>query len=451
MASFHAFHDLADLRTQVLGRVLGTALLGVAGGGFEVLAEAQLLGDLGVGGVVVPHRGGNFRKVVNALGRNHAFALAHGVDRLAGLEAHHSGDLLPETVHTPVSELARDGGDDGEFLVGHVEHVAVASHLLANGSQGVFAASLFVFIKNDNIGHVKHFNLLELGVSPEFGGHHIEGMVGHRRDGVAALADAAGFAENEVEADRFGDLDGSVEVGADLRAAATAGETAHVEVVVGERVHADAVPKQGAAGSLSGRVDAQQADLLAGVVALNAEHQFVEQAGFPRAARTGEPDDGHVLVRGAARLNGRLERLLVGRFREREQQTDLGHVLGRHRPVQAVHALLTDQVDLAGEPHQVVNHAHQAHGSPVVGRVDLGDARLVEGANFGRRDGAATAAKDADVLATGFIEQLANVGEVLHVAALVRGQGHGVRVFLNGAVNHRFGGLVVAEVNDFGP
>ena len=75
----------------------------------------------------------------------------------------------------------------------------------------------------------------------------------------------------------------------------------------------------------------------------------------------------------------------------------------------------------------------------------------MEGANFGRRDGAATASKDTDVLATGFIEQLANVGEVLHVAALVRGQGHGVSVFLNSAIDHRFGRLVVAEMNHFGP
>ena len=447
----HALHDLADLGAQVPRSGLGTSLLGVAGGGFEVLAEAQLLGDLGVGGVVVAYRGGDFRQVVNALGRNHALALAHGVDRFAGLEAHHGGDLLPEAVHAPVGELAGDGGDNGEFLVGHVEHVAVASNLLANGSQGVFAAPLFVFIKNDNIGHIEHFNLFELGVSTELGGHDVQGMVGHRRDGVAALADAAGLAEDEVEADRFGDLDGSVEVGADLRTAAAAGEAAHVEVVVRERIHADAVPKQGAAGSLSGRVNAQQADLLAGVVPLNAEHQFVEQAGFSCAARTGEPNHGHVLVRGAARLNGRLERLLVGRFRERQQQADLGHVVGRDRPVQAVRALLAHEVNLAGEPHQVVNHAHQAHRAAVVGRVDLGDARLVEGANFRRCDGAATAAKDADVLATGFIEQLTNVREVLHVAALVRGQGHGVSVFLNGAVNHRFGGLVVAEVNDFGP
>ena len=265
---------------------------------------------------------------MDALGRNHALALAHGVDRFAGLEADHGGDLLPETVHAAVGELARDGGDDGEFFVGHVEHVAVAAHLLANGSKSVFAASLFIFIKNDNIGNIEHFNLLELGVGSELSGHHVQGVVGHRRDGVAALTDTAGLAEDEVEPDRLGDLDGSVEVGADLRAAAATGEAAHVEVVVGKRVHADAVAEKGASGALSGRVNAEQADLLAGVVSLDAQHQLVEQTGFSGPARSGEPDDGHVLVRGTARFNGRFERFLVGRFRKRQQKADLGHIVG---------------------------------------------------------------------------------------------------------------------------
>ena len=70
--------------------------------------------------------------------------------------------------------------------------------------------------------------------------------------------------------------------------------------------------------------------------------------------------------------------------------------------------------------------------------------------NFRRRDGAATAPKDANVFATRLIEQLANVGEVLHVTALIRGQGHGVGVLLDGAVHHRLGGLVVAQMNHFG-
>ena len=99
----------------------------------------------------------------------------------------------------------------------------------------------------------------------------------------------------------------------------------------------------------------------------------------------------------------------------------------------------------------MVNHAHEAHRAPVVGRVNLGDARLVEGADFRRRDGAAAPAKDADMLASSLVEQLANVREVLDVAALVRGQGHGVSVLLNRTVHDRLGRLVVAEMDDFRP
>ena len=111
------------------------------------------------------------------------------------------------------------------------------------------------------------------------------------------MANAACFTKNEVETDRFGDFDGPVQVGADLRAAATAGQAAHVEVVVRKRIHADAIPKQGATGSLSGRVNAEQAHLLSGVVPLNAKHQFIEETGFSSTARSGEPDDRDILVR----------------------------------------------------------------------------------------------------------------------------------------------------------
>ncbi len=99
----------------------------------------------------------------------------------------------------------------------------------------------------------------------------------------------------------------------------------------------------------------------------------------------------------------------------------------------------------------MVNHAHQAHRAAIVGRVDFGDARLVKRANFGRRNGATAASKDTDMLATRFVKQLSNVGEVFHVAALIGRQGNGVSVFLYGAVDHGFGRLVVAKVNHFSP
>ena len=221
-----------------------------------MLAETQFLSDFGVGGVVVAHRGGDFRQVVHPFCRDDALALTHGVDRFGWPQ---SPRVRRPSATTGQRHRQRTGWRWWRrWEVPHRRHRtccgcgAPACEWLA----GVFAAPLFVLVEHDHVGDVEHFDLLELGVCAELGGHDIEGTVGHRRDGVAALADAAGLTKDEVEADRFGDLDGSVEVGADLRAKATAGKAAHVEVVVGERVHANAVAKKGATGSLSGWVNA---------------------------------------------------------------------------------------------------------------------------------------------------------------------------------------------------
>ncbi len=171
---FKGLHDLVNLGSQVLRCILGPTFFGMAGSGFEVLAQAQLLGDLGVRGVVIADLSSDFGEVVYTLGWNHALAFAHRIDGLAGLKANQSSDLLPQAVNTAVSELAGDGGDDGEFFVGDVEHVPVAAHLLTDGSQGIFTTALFIFIKNNNIGNIEHFNLLELGVRTKLGGHDVQ-------------------------------------------------------------------------------------------------------------------------------------------------------------------------------------------------------------------------------------------------------------------------------------
>ena len=53
------------------------------------------------------------------------------------------------------------------------------------------------------------------------------------------------------------------------------------------------------------------------------------------------------------------------------------------------------------------------------------------------------------MFATCFIEQLANVGEIFNVTALVRGQSNGMGIFLHRTINHSLCRLVMAQVNDF--
>jgi len=74
-----------------------------------------------------------------------------------------------------------------------------------------------------------------------------------------------------------------------------------------------------------------------------------------------------------------------------------------------------------------------------------------QGADFGRHDHAAAAAKHLDVLATPGLEQVHHVAEVFVVAALVRADGDALRIFLQRGGHHLVDRAVVAQVDDFGP
>ena len=73
----------------------------------------------------------------------------------------------------------------------------------------------------------------------------------------------------------------------------------------------------------------------------------------------------------------------------------------------------------------------------------------MERSNFWWSDGTSTAAKDTNMLASCFIEQLTNVGEVLEVAALIRSQGDCMCIFLHSTIHNGLRRLVVAQMNHF--
>ena len=88
--------------------------------------------------------------------------------------------------------------------------------MLTNGSQCIFTAAFLVLVENDDISDIEHLNLLKLSVSSKLCRHHVERTVGHRCDGVAALTNSAGLTEDEVKANRLGDLNRSVKIRTDL-------------------------------------------------------------------------------------------------------------------------------------------------------------------------------------------------------------------------------------------
>lgn len=105
---------------------------------------------------------------------------------------------------------------------------------------------------------------------------------------------------------------------------------------------------------------------------------------------------------------------------------------------------------LARTSHQILNHRHQPHLHAVVGVIDTLDAVGMEFGNFLGRDGAAAAAKDTDVAGTALAQHVDHVLEVLHVAALVTGQGDAIGVFLQRGADHVFDRAIVSEMDHFG-
>jgi len=65
-----------------------------------------------------------------------------------------------------------------------------------------------------------------------------------------------------------------------------------------QRIHADAVAEQGAAGLAARRIDSNDGDVeMVVLVEAEAAHDFVGDAGLARAAGAGDAEDGDVAQR----------------------------------------------------------------------------------------------------------------------------------------------------------
>ena len=100
--------------------------------------------------------------------------------------------------------------------------------------------------------------------------------------------------------------------------------------------------------------------------------------------------------------------------------------------------------------HHLADHPLQAHALAVFGAVDAGHAIVVQLADFGRHDHAATAAKHLHVRAAAAVQQIDHVLEILDMPTLVAADGDALRVFLQGGGHHLIDAAVVAKVNHLG-
>ena len=98
----------------------------------------------------------------------------------------------------------------------------------------------------------------------------------------------------------------------------------------------------------------------------------------------------------------------------------------------------------------MVDHALEAHQTAVFGRIDLGHAIGFQFLDLVGHDNPAAAAENLDVASVALPEQIDDVLEELHVAALVAAGAHGMGVFLDGRVDDVLHRAVVAQVDHLG-
>ena len=212
-----------------------------------------------------------------------------------------------------------------------------------------------------------------------------------------------------------------------------------------DRIHADAIAQQRAAGFAPRRVDGNDRDLeLVVLIHAEAADQLVGERRFARAARAGDPQDGRLrrFCR-AQQFVAQLRRHCFG-FESRDEAREGSLVAGLERA--QIFRQFLSEVDVAGRD-DLVDHPLQAQPLAVLGREDARNAVFLQLVDLGRDDHPAAAAEDSDVGSSALAQKIQHVFEELDVAALIRRDGDAVRVLLQRGRDDVLDRAVVAEMD----
>jgi hypothetical protein len=325
----------------------------------------------------------------------------------------------------------------------------VAAPLLAHVAQRVLGAALLELVEHDHVGEIEHVDLLELARRAVFGRHHVQGQVRDIDDLGVALPDARRLDEHEIEARGPVERDHVRQHRAGGEMLAARRERAHENLRGRERVHADAVSQQRAAGTSSRRIDGDHGDLPVGKRTRETQQQLVGERALARAARARETDDRRALLsrheRGDRTPQIVAFRLVVvpAAFEQRDGARDGAMIAGRRdrggRPARGLPP--------ADAREHILDHAGEPETATVLRRVDLGHPVAFERGDFVGRDRAAAADDDADVVGAELAQHVDHVAEILVVPALVTADRDGVGILGDGGAHDVGDAAVVAEMH----
>ena len=251
-----------------------------------------------------------------------------------------------------VVELARDGRKDRQLLWRRLEQLAVARYLLANVTECVLGAALLVLVEDDEIREVQHVDLLELAGGAIVAGHDVHRQVDQVHDFGVALADARGLDHDQVEARGLQELHRISEDRGGREVLAPRRQRAHEQLRVLQRVHADAVTEQRAAGAPARRVHRHDRHPPIRKVADDAAQDFVGQRGLAGSAGAGDAEHGRPVERLGRRAAQPRDGGLVALLEQRDRARKRDRVVRRH-----LAALEQRARRRAHAPEHVLDHA----------------------------------------------------------------------------------------------
>ena len=357
--------------------------------------------------------------------------------------------MLVQRRHAVVVEASGDGAEHRQRLGVSVEQLAVARPLPAHVPQGVLCPATLELVDHDDFGEVEHVDLLELGRRTELGRHHVHRKIHVRHDRRIALADARRLHDHEVRSPCLGRDDDIGEPlgkrGARGTVGGAGGKGSEEDLAAVERVHPDPVAQERSAATPSGGIDRDDGDAqLVRLVEPETAQQLVRQRGLAGATSTGDAEHRHAA--------GGCRRAQIGKLR-------IGHLAGlderdrpRQRPLTAgeepreIHSTVPARRHIARSDHRVDHHG-QAQLLAILGREDARHPAPMQLLDLRRNDHTATAAVDPDVAAPFLAQAVEQVGEVLHVPALVGADRHALHVLLYHSAHHILDAAVVAEVD----
>ena len=191
-----------------------------------------------------------------------------------------------------------------------------------------------------------------------------------------ALTDSTGLNHNQVVARHLQNAHSIVYVRTQRQVGLTGCHRTHINTIVVDAIHSDAIAQQGTACFSFRWVDGNDGQFFLGEIREEPSHQLIHQTTFARAAGTCDTQNGGFDRLGLAAQIVQHGLILIGViFGRRNQSRDIQ--FGLYASIQFLFfALKLRTRGIIGLHHQIINHALQTHGTTVIGRINPSNSVL---------------------------------------------------------------------------